>query len=69
VSELDRHRRAQSQRLDRGRETPIGEDGRVDPSCQLAQLVERGQELVACGFQHLLGRDGIRGDLRLREPE
>ena len=42
----------------------------MDPAGELAQLVERGGELLARAASRTLGRRlGVGVDLRLREPE
>ena len=44
--EVDRHGRAQRERVERGDEAALGEHGRVKAARELPQLLQPGRELV-----------------------
>ena len=62
-----RHRRALGQRIDGRAEARLGQDRRMDPARELAQLDERGLEFVGGGLQAGDGlRVGVRSEPRAR---
>ena len=67
--DLDGDRQPGGERLERRGEAAVGEDGRMDAASELAQLVERGGELLARGLEHRLGRRRVAADLRLGEAQ
>ena len=67
--DLDGDRQSGGERLERRGEAPVGEDGRMDAAGELAQLVESGGELLACGLEHRLGRRRVALDLRLGQAQ
>ena len=76
LAELHRQRRLVGERLERGRESRLAEDRRIDAVGELAQLVEGGRGLVAGRVQHpgeLLvtvgGRAGTREAQVVRQRE
>ena len=66
--ELDRHRRAPRHGGKRGLQAAIGEDARMDPASELAELLQCGIELGARD-RELARRRGVRLETRLEKPK
>jgi hypothetical protein len=67
--EVDGHGRSAGQRLDRGPESALGQDRRVDPTRDLAEVLERGVQPLG-DLRHLTLHIGQFGWHRqLRGPE
>ena len=67
--ELDRERGPADERLERRAEAAIGEHGRMDPACQLAELLQRMGELLARAREHLGRLVRVAAQLRLDQPK
>ena len=67
--ELDREGCSGRQHLERGPESALGEDCRMDPLCELAQLGDRLGELLRELFEQLVGFLRAGAQLALRDPE
>ena len=61
--------RPRGERLERGGQPAVGEDGGVDAARELAQLRERVRELLPGSGEDLVGAVGVVPQPRLREPQ
>ena len=69
LGDLDGHRRAGGQRLDRRAQAAVGQDGGMDPAGQLAQLVEALGELVLRLREQLAGGGRVLAQRRLDQAQ